>query len=162
MMDRSALFRQVAAGTPMGQYLRCFWYPIAALSELTRSRSRKSACSKRISRPSLRRRNAWPDRGPLCAPRCIAIMRYDFRISTPLRLSRLGVRHDGSVHRYAARRPQREATLSDRRLTAKLAPGSRRTATIHDPYGPLARTGVTQENLRRRRDEARLRHSRFA
>ncbi len=119
--EQNKLLTQVGPGTPMGDLLRRYWMPIAAVSELEKDPIkpvrlmgedlvlyRDFAGDVRLGRP------------PLPAPPRRSLVRLRRSVRDPLQLSRLAFRRRRALHRAAVRgRAHPEARFRDKvRITS--------------------------------------------
>ena len=122
MLDhaKNQLLTQVGTETPMGQLLRRYWMPIAAVSEFDNRLHQAGASDGRRPHALQRsQRRVRPDRPPLSAPPRRPLLRLRRAMRAALQLSRLAVRRNG---------PVRRATLGRRRRCPKRASKTRSTS----------------------------------
>ena len=120
--DNEALTR-VGRGTPMGELMRRYWQPIAAVAELDEQPDAAGAAAGRgPGALQGRERHLRPARSPLPASPRRSLLRHGGGVRAALQLPRLAVRR---------RRPVPRAAVRGRRASRRHASGTRSAITAY-------------------------------
>ncbi len=133
--EQNELLTQTGPATPMGRMFRAYWIPALLDEELPENDCppvRVKLLAERLLAVPRQRRQVWTDRRILCPPRRVALVRPQRGIRPALRLSRLEIRRDGTMHRRSVRAARERLLPEDQ---AQVIPAGEARPGAVDLYG---------------------------